>query len=622
LNGSGGRGGIRAGLDDRPQRWFLMPLVVLALGLLSIGLLVVTNWIRERVVVQDTALHRAVGEIQTRLSTAHLWLEEHVAGDQVDLEEISSSLDRADALLAVMVAGGQAGPYRLAAVSDPDLLARVEAVAPQVERFRGLSEERERGFRLGEEVGIGSPIDTEYDRIYNRLIDDLQRLDAVVALRLDRSHSRSQLLFRTILVAWVVIVALAVTGLSRLEIRRRRTHLALLESEAQLRQAQKMEAVGRLAGGMAHDINNYLAAITAQCELVEMTSEPGSTLARRMNRVVATTAKAAALIERLLSFSRRKPVQPEIMNLNRAVEDLQEMLGRLIGEDVQMQTRLAPDLWNVEIDPSQIEQVILNLTVNAREAMPTGGRLVIETSNQRLRGNYLETLPVENEGDYVMLSVSDTGVGVARDLQDKIFEPFMTTKDKTRQSGLGLAMVYAISTQNGGGVSVYSTEGHGATFKVYLPRTRAIPLAHGAADEEPPPAPRGTERLLLVEDNAELREAVSEALRSLGYLVEVAADAETALDLDERLGEPPELLITDVVLPGMNGRELWSLLWDRHPHLEVIFLSGYTDDIVLQHGVEEGEYRFVQKPFSIEVLAATVAEVFSELSAAGGDARA
>jgi CheY-like chemotaxis protein len=284
-----------------------------------------------------------------------------------------------------------------------------------------------------------------------------------------------------------------------------------------------------------------------------------------------------------------------------------------------MQTRLADDLWNVEMGPSQIEQVVLNLTVNAREAMPTGGRLVIETSNRRLRGNYLEALPVEREGDYVLLSVSDTGVGVPAELQEKIFEPFMTTKDKTRQSGLGLAMVYAIATQNGGGVSVYSTVGHGATFKVYLPRTRAIPVATGAADEEPPPAPRGTERLLLVEDNAELREAVSEALGSLGYLVDVAPDAEMALELDERLELPPELLITDVVLPGLNGRELWSLLSDRHPRLQVIFLSGYTDDVVLQHGVEEGEYRFIQKPFSIEVLAATVAEVFSALSSSGTD---
>ncbi len=604
----------RAEVEERGQRWFLMPLVVLGLGLVSIGMLVLTNWIRERVVVQDTALHRAVGEMQTRISTAHLWLEEHVTGDQVDLEEISSSLDRADELLAAMRVGGQTGPYRLAGVSDPDLAERLAAIAPQVALFRRISEQREEGFRHDEDVGIGSPIDTEYDRIYNLLLSDLRQLDAVVAGRLDRSHERSKLLFGTILVAWILIVGLAVTGLARLEIHRREARLALRESEAQLRQAQKMEAVGRLAGGMAHDINNYLAAITAQCELVEMTAEPGSTLGRRMGRVVATTSKAAALIERLLSFSRRKPVQPEILNLNRAVEDLSELLERLIGEDVQLETRLEPDLWNVEIDPSQIEQVIMNLAVNAREAMPRGGRVTIETSNETLHGRYLEAIPVERDGEYVLLTVTDTGIGVPEQLQDKIFEPFMTTKERTRQSGLGLAMVYAIATQNGGGVSVHSTEGHGATFRVYLPRSLAIPIAVAAVSGEAEPTPRGSQRLLLVEDNGELRGAVREVLTSLGYSVVVAADAEEALTLVDTLDEAPELLISDVVLPGMSGRELWSELRGRFSGLQVIFVSGYTDDVVLRHGVEEGEYRFIQKPFSVESLAATVADVFSSRS--------
>ncbi len=593
------------------QRWFLMPLVVLGLGLLSIGLLVLTNWIRERIVVQETALHRAVGEMQTRISTAHLWLEEYVTGDQVELREISASLDRADELLEAMRVGGQTGPYRLEAVSDPGLVERLDGIAPQLELFRRMTVDREEGFRRNEDVGIGSPIDTEYDRVYILLLSDLRHLDGIVAQRLDRSHDRSKILFRTILVAWILIVGLAVTGLARLEIHRRQARRALLESEAQLRQAQKMEAVGRLAGGMAHDINNYLAAITAQCELVEMNADPGSDLSRRMGRVVSTTAKAAALIERLLSFSRRKPVQPEILNLNRAVEDLRELLDRLIGEDIQLEVHLSEELWNVEMDPSQIEQVIMNLAVNAREAMPTGGRLVIETSNEHLRGSYLESIPVDDEGEYVLLTVADTGIGIPAELQDKIFEPFMTTKEKTRQSGLGLAMVYAIANQTGGGVSVYSTEGHGATFRLYLPRTHAIPVAPSQRDHEPLAMPRGSQRLLLVEDNAELREAVSESLSSLGYSVEVAPDAEAALELAATLEQPPELLISDVVLPGMNGRQLWNALHERHPELQVIFVSGHTDDVVLRHGVEEGEYRFIQKPFSIESLAATVSDVFT-----------
>ena len=599
-------------VNEYQRRWFLMPLVVLGLGLVSIVLLILTDWIRERVVVQDTALHRAVGEVQTRLSTAHLWLEEYVTGDSVDLTEISSSLERADSLVRAMMIGGQTGPYRLRAVTDGELRQRVERLEPQIATFREMSETREGGFRRGEVVGIGSPMDAEYDRVYNLLLADLRELDAVVAFRLDQSHARSELLFRSILVAWILIVALAVTGLSRLEIHRRQAEMALRESEAQLRQAQKMEAVGRLAGGMAHDINNYLAAITAQCELVVMQSDPESPVRKRMGRVLATTTKAAALIERLLSFSRRKPVQPEVINLNRAVEDLSQLLERLIGEDIQLETRLDDDLWNVEIDPSQVEQVVMNLVVNAREAMPVGGRLVIETSNQRVRGRYFESLPVDREGEFVLLTVADTGRGVPEELQEKIFEPFVTTKDDTKQSGLGLSMVYAIATQNGGGVSLYSTEGHGATFKVYLPRTRAIPVVAGDRIDDPLLAPRGTQRLLMVEDNAELRDAASEALRQLGYQVDVGANGEAALEFTASLELPPELLITDVVMPGMNGRELWERLRRRFPGLEVIFISGYTDDVMLRHGVEEGEYRFIQKPFSIETLAAVVASVFAE----------
>ena len=589
-----------------------MPLALLALGATSIGLLIVTDWIRGRLVVQDTALHRAVGEIQTGLSTAHLWLEEYVTGDNVDLEEIASGLARADALVEAMLTGGQTGPYPLSAVEDPELREKVVGIGAQIDTFREMSTTRESGFVRGEDVGIGSPIDIQYDAVYNLLLEDLRELDAVVGRRLDESHSRSQLLFRSILVAWIVIVALAVTGLARLEIHRRQAERALRESEAQLRQAQKMEAVGRLAGGMAHDINNYLAAITAQCELVRMKAEPDSPIRGRMDKVLATTTKAAALIERLLSFSRRKPVQPEVINLNRAVLDLSGLLERLIGEDIRLETHLEENLWNVEIDPSQVEQVLLNLVVNAREAMPTGGRLVIETSNERVRGRYLESLPVDRDGDYVLLTVADTGCGVPENLQERIFEPFVTTKDQTKQSGLGLAMVYSIATRNGGGVSLYSAEGHGATFRVYLPRSRAIPVAATEGLDEPLPAPRGSQRLLIVEDNPELRDAASEALRQLGYEVEVGASGEHALEIVESLAQPPELLITDVVMPGMNGRELWQELRRRYPDLEVIFVSGYTDDVMLRHGVEEGEYRFIQKPFSIETLAAAVASVFAE----------
>ena len=371
-----------------------------------------------------------------------------------------------------------------------------------------------------------------------------------------------------------------------------------------------MEAVGRLAGGMAHDINNYLAAITAQCELVLMTSDDEDPVRHRMDQVLTTSSKAAALIERLLSFSRQKPVMPEVLNVNRSVEDLMRLVERLVGEDVRLETRLTDELWNVEVDPTQIEQVILNLVVNAREAMPTGGRVLIETSNRTFRPSDLESLPIDQPGDYVVLSMTDTGVGVPEDMRELIFEPFVTTKDTGSQSGLGLAMVYAIANQNGGGVAAYSGEGQGATFKFYLPRSRTLTVSTDKVAAGKIAVPRGTQHILIVEDNAELREAVSEALRGLGYTVSIASNAERALEVFDTFDSMPDLLVSDVVMPGMNGRELWEALAVRHPSLEVIFISGYTDDVILRHGIEEGEYRFLQKPFSIDELAITIASVF------------
>jgi len=601
-----------AKLNHSERHWFLMPLFVLVLGAVSIAMLIGTDWIRVRLVRQDTALHRAVGDIETRLSTAHLWLEEYVSGDHVDMEEIDLNLARAEnAIETVLNGGALPGVQRMEPLKDEGLRRQAESIGAQIRRFHDIAESRKIGFQRGEDVGIGSAIDGVYDEAFRDLLTDLRDLDAVVEDRLNRAHSRSALLFRTVLTAWVVIVGLAVSGLSRLEIRRRRAERALRDSETQLRQSQKMEAVGRLAGGMAHDINNYLAAISAQCELVIMTSDSDSPLRGRMESVVSITTKATALIERLLSFSRQRPVQPEIVNLNRAVADSSILLEQLIGEDVDFETRLEDGLWNIEIDPSEIEQIILNLVVNAREAMPTGGDLSIETSNRSFESGDIGALPINRAGDYVVLSVADSGVGISEEVRERIFEPFVTTKSDSNQSGLGLATTFAIAKQNGGGVAVSSEEGHGATFTVYLPRTRALTqIDVGREGTEPR---RGdSQHILLVEDNLELRDVVDSALVGLGYRVTAVASAEEALEVVESIDQPADLLLTDVVMPGMNGRELSEVLHARYPQLEVLFISGYADDVILRHGVEIGKFRFLQKPFSIHDLAATIGELLAE----------
>ncbi|HRC86174.1 MAG TPA: ATP-binding protein, partial [Thermoanaerobaculia bacterium] len=382
---------------------------------------------------------------------------------------------------------------------------------------------------------------------------------------------------------------------------------ALRASEERLLRSQKLEAVGRLAGGVAHDINNYLAAITGHCELVRMREEPGSRTARKMDEVIQTALSASSLIKRLLAFSRRQPMQLEVVDLNRAIHRLEPMIRRLIGEDIDLHLSLAGELWAVKIDPAQLEQVVVNLLVNAREAMPRGGKVTVETAN--VPGGPPQ--PGSRRGpvpDSILLAVTDTGPGIPPEVQARIFEPFFTTKEESGSSGLGLATVYGIIEQHGGCLGVYSEPGYGACFKIYLPR------ASEPATEQPKEAPRevmrrGDERILLVEDNAEFRTSAAELLVGLGYEVQTAANGNEALSLVNGAESLPGLLITDVVMPGMSGRELVDRLSAKGASLPVLYVSGYTDNVVLNHGVLEGEVEFLQKPFTALDLARKVRTV-------------
>jgi CheY-like chemotaxis protein len=291
--------------------------------------------------------------------------------------------------------------------------------------------------------------------------------------------------------------------------------------------------------------------------------------------------------------------------LNAVVDGLRGMMKRLIGEDLQLETFLAADLWRTRVDPSQVEQIVVNLLVNSREASPRGGKVTIETSNVVLGPEYLRQNPTVQAGDYVLLAVSDSGSGIPPEIRDRIFEPFFTTKEGTDARGLGLATVYGIVKQNGGHVAVYSEVGQGTTFRIYLPRTLeaaavAVPAAAGAR-----PVGRG-ETLLLVEDNDELRGATQGILEALGYRVATAANGTEALAALERLEGRIDLVICDVVMPGMSGQEVVERLRARRPEIRVIFMSGYTDNVVLRHGILEGEYDFLEKPFSADGLAAKI----------------
>ncbi len=375
--------------------------------------------------------------------------------------------------------------------------------------------------------------------------------------------------------------------------------------EQQLRQAQKMEAVGRLAGGVAHDFNNLLMAISGYSQLLLDGLEEGDARREYADEIIRAARQAASLTQQLLAFSRRQVLTRRILDLNTVVAEIQKMLTRLIGEDIDLVTSMAPELGKVRADRSQIEQVIMNLAVNARDAMPRGGRLLIETANVELDEDYIWTHAGARVGPYVMLGVSDTGVGMDAEIQSHVFEPFFTTKPKGEGTGLGLATVYGIVKQSDGYISVESEPGRGSTFRIYLPRVEE------ADGEEQVDAPSGggSETILLAEDEREVREVVSAFLQEAGYSVIEAGDGEEAMRAAEEYDGPIHLLLTDVVMPRLSGRELAQRLLAERPATRILYMSGYTDDAVLRHGVLESEAAFLQKPFTADILQRKVREV-------------
>ncbi len=386
----------------------------------------------------------------------------------------------------------------------------------------------------------------------------------------------------------------------------------LKRTEEQLVQAQKMEAVGQLAGGIAHDFNNLLTVITSYGELQLDDLPAGDARRADLNEIVRAAREAAKLTRQLLAFSRRQVLETKVLSLNDIVSGIEKMLKRVIGEDVTLAAALAPDLGAVRADPGQIEQVIMNLAVNARDAMPNGGQLTIETANVELGQVYAGGREPVVPGAYVLLAVSDTGMGMDAITKAHIFEPFFTTKGTGKGTGLGLATVYGIVKQSTGFIWVYSEPGQGATFKIYLPRVseEAEPLT---AIGTPAEVRGGTETILLVEDDAAVREAVREVLERLGYLVHVMDGPPSALAA-AATGHRPDLLLTDVIMPAMSGRELARQLTTTWPGLNVLYLSGYTDDAIVRHGVLEPGVSFLQKPFSPEVLAHKVRQVLDRQS--------
>jgi PAS domain S-box-containing protein len=403
---------------------------------------------------------------------------------------------------------------------------------------------------------------------------------------------------------------MGVQGIARDITERKQAEEEKVFLQEQLRQSQKMEAIGRLAGGIAHDFNNLLTIIGGYSALSFLELKEEDPLKGNIRAVQKATERAANLTRQLLAFSRRQAMEMKVLDLNATLKDMDKMLRRVIGEDINLVTHLEEGLGRTKTDPGQMEQVIMNLAVNARDAMPDGGRLTIETANVELDEAYTRGHVGVKPGRYLMLSVSDTGVGMTREVKERVFEPFFTTKETGKGTGLGLSTVYGIVKQSGGNIWVYSEPGKGTAFKIYLPRVdEPIKISKEKLVKD---LPRGSETVLVVEDEEEVRKLAAQILRRQGYKVLEAPQGGDALLICERHPNPIHLMLTDVVMPGMSGHQLAKRLKSLQPDMKVLYMSGYTDNAIFQHGVLGEGVSYIQKPFTVDALTKRVREVLDQ----------
>ena len=387
-----------------------------------------------------------------------------------------------------------------------------------------------------------------------------------------------------------------------------------LQLEAQLHHAAKMQSIGVLAGGVAHDFNNLLTTILGCAELALAELGKEEPLYEDITEIKKAGERAARLTSQLLAFSRKEIREPELLDLNGTLEEMEKMLRRLIREDIELVVIPEPGLWQVYLDPSQMDQIIMNLVVNARDAMPDGGTLTLETANVALDRVYFQNHGIDNDpGPYVMLAVTDTGIGMDQDVQTKMFDPFFTTKDQGTGTGLGLATLYGIIKQNKGYIWSYSEPGEGTTMKVYLPKAKEI-LETGDREEAHEGGLTGAETVLVAEDNDPVRDVTLKILDQFGYRTLEARDGEEAVRVSRDFEGEIHLLLTDVIMPGMSGKELSERLRSTRPDMKVLYMSGYTENIIMQKGLLPEDIHYIQKPFSFKALARKVRETIQKQS--------
>lgn len=415
-------------------------------------------------------------------------------------------------------------------------------------------------------------------------------------------------------------ILIVIASIAAAAIERTAAAEALHQKDLELQQAHKMEAMGRLAGGICHDFNNLLTVIQGFSELIVNASAPTAPVRQQAEEIVKAVDRASKLTKQLLAFSRKQVLEPRIVNLNALVSNIEEMMRRLIGKDISLLTSLDPHLGWVKADPGQIEQVVINLTVNARDAMPQGGALTIETANVELDDHFAHRVPDIHPGRYVMLSVKDTGFGMDQATQAKLFEPFFTTKAPGKGTGLGLSIVYGIVKQSHGHVVVSSEVGHGSAFTIYLPQIEA-PVSMPSSIKHIPAAARGRETVLVVEDEEQIRGLECGILQAHGYTILATGDSREALRICREHAEPIHLLMTDIAMPHMNGRDLAHQATPLRPMMQVLYVAGHPDDDEISSAGRIDRSSFLQKPFTCETLLNRVRQVLDGTEKAAAASR-
>jgi PAS domain S-box-containing protein len=512
--------------------------------------------------------------------------------------------------------------YRLLAENATDVIwtadmgLNVTYVSPSVYRARGYTPEEIMAMKLTEQltpdsIGFANRVLSEELAVEAREDKDLKRSRK---LELEFTRKDGSTYWSEVNLTFIRDPegkAVGLLGVSRDIAERKRAEQEMMALQEQLRQSQKMEAIGRLAGGIAHDFNNLLTIIKGYSQLSLVDLKGDDPLRTNIEGIKNAADRAADLTRQLLAFGRRQIMEMKVLDLNTILRNLEKMLRRLIGEDIELTISSGDDLGRVKVDPGQIEQVIMNLAVNARDAMLKGGKLTIEIANMVLDEEYACKHVAVKPGHYVMLSVSDTGIGMTPEVRERVFEPFFTTKEKGKGTGLGLSTVYGIVKQSGGNIWVYSEFGRGTTFKIYLPQVDE-PLEELREKVEAKDLPRGVETVLIVEDDKEVRKIAARILENQGYKVLEASHGSEALSLCKEHRKPIHLMLADVVMPGLDGRELAERVKSLHPGMKVLYMSGYTDNAIIHHGVLEKGMNYIQKPFTLEGLARKIREVLDK----------